>query len=276
MDINENSKFLELAIRNPTLLSDYNDKLFEPDLHLGRSRDAFPDKSKSLLKYLFDKLKKTSVIKILHDIRNNIHINNHENAFSFLYDKNFKYDSRLYKNSNRKIDEKYDGKYFKYKIPISQRGDIIQGIHYPDNENIEMIKIIVSGTLVYESTRDNFDIKKIKLIDEREKDIILIGEYGFPIAHTIFYELNLIIKTKNKIDQNELSFLWTVVNNQIKNKLHTTYELDLKRGVFVLFCNGMTSRRFDDLLNYDGTEKNRFKKLIDEAHEESRKRRDLK
>jgi hypothetical protein len=198
------------------------------------------------------------IITILSKIRKNNVVYNIEKAILYLVSKSKSTTLGIYtlnilthQNSIRFIIQRYS--------------DTLNSIEY--DENIKSIKLYTNNQLIYYEKIDDMEIKNLIYL-ENEKVIrikaILISFNDIPLISCSFHQIEMEIEYFKPNLNNSIKIIGGFVDKiKRKNLVEINYDLDLQNGIFIRFQQGISIE-----INID-------KNLINEAHKESIRRKNL-
>ena len=206
------------------------------------------------------------IIKILHNIRtskNKKIFTNLDSAIEYVDHETTYLYKTIEKHNMTKTCQK-----IKFKIP--RYGDLIESIVVGHYKSIKIFTQDNMCVLFHSCTTG--EKQQYELYDSTTQQIIegfLLGDHNIPLGSVIFNELLVEIEFEDILDDN-IGLIYVMCQNNLRILLATTlFELDMQKDKFIIFGNGNMADHFTDIKS------SRLNKIFDQAHLESKKRKQL-
>lgn len=219
-----------------------------------------------------------SVIKMLHTVRMTFNGNicmSMEDAFIALLSNKSVTERFIHKVENiekiNSIDENNSSHKIKFKVP--KIGDMMESIVC--ELKIKNIKVTNMMECLYDSFDDNILIREYCVNGENKKGL-LIANYNIPI-NALMHDTYVEIEFDKEYEENDVEIVYNILNEDNLSINYAVYELDMQKGRFIVFSNGMVAQhykndKYDLVDHYNKNIPNQLTQLYSDAHEEAKRR----
>jgi len=262
--------FIDRLVESSSSVITHVEPIIEPDAVFGYS---IPSGGESIVSNFINNYEYKTIIEVLAALKRNLITG------CVVYDNT--YDALVelcYREFDAYVMYKHDLNKSHNMFELTNRYDVLMGIIFDDVDDNYRVILEINGATVYDQTVGNMEIIQITTNNGEKSDMHLFGFYGFPVNAVIHQAMYIRIITRDDKVIESVRTVGCMVQSLFDRQYLAkgNYEIDIQKGGFVQFCQGMAGLTFSDIRgSYHETVSEPLKLLFDEAHLESTRRQNI-